>query len=1160
MDLRKNNPSDPRSKKKINKNNIKNSDNQQQEIKISFDELPDSPEIFDTSHNLSENITIVSAFTSDPQISSAELSADGLTISAAFTTSSTPMLPAIGASNFVVKVDNIPFPVTFGTRDSASNTTFIINLPEPIVHYQQTGYGVTNITLSYIGGNVRNNSGVGLSEFADFQVTVSNTDFPSSYFDPLDWALGGYSSSVPTGDLFERRSGDVAGIIIYDNGSINGIGTSVGFTSSIYAQTVLNYNSPSGGIETHYFGCYATNNDSETTADILSGNYFVQDILDNTLRVASTLGGKEDPDQTETFGDGVGYSLINILDKVSNNYPIVKSIEFCLTSVVAKNYVLEVKTSPTADWTEILYMYASSRTKEYFRYVFSSNSLRLYAVRLRYRGDYYYQDNTGKITVAANDKISGVKALQISHYPDFSDAENFADTFPVGVNLGDGWVKFTDGISEYTWDMVNSSSIWSSFAGIGLSGSKLIYFKNSLIATTSAIGNTSYIYAINSSGVGTTVYNTATIINDLVVHENKLYVALQSGKVIKSTTGTTFTNALTGLAPVKSLESFKNKLWVGTGVSGTSHPDGSVYSYDAAKNTLSLSKNFTAASVLSFGKTSKYIFAGLGGNLKGFIYHSDGDTWAQTLDTLQDRVDSIEYNGGSSQIWAGDSGGAIYTISFNNDNTISTISRIYDQQADRYYNFINGADNDIFWLVSSSPTNGILSYVPALSGFRSLSQPSSTEIRDMAYWGSSAYAIAKNGNLYSANSSSLLTNNRKVYVRFKNNSNNISNTAVIDNIIFGTASISGSTQEPAGKIHQITPEVTPSGSTVVTYTTNNSPISALYAPTRKTRESGIYESEPFYVPTLTRWDEVVTVANYPAGAVGGPGLEAGTRIDIYIRTSDTRDGLLEAEWSLPFTYSTIDTGDPTGTITSTYSLASFSGNWIQYKAILITATASVTPYIDTVSIYYYASEATYFFTKLFDTKTQLNSSPAPLIRRGLLTYNGIANGGIIKFKYTTESDETGTFQISNYTDITPNSVFTLPTPSQYIRLAALMVSVDADPAIIDDIGLQIETATDDLYWMKVDSLSGISLNSTSVVGGVSVSGRVSIVGPAPTGGVVITLASDNIHASVPASVTITTGNSIATFTVTTTSVAESTTIKITASLNDGIATTNLTLT
>lgn len=1171
MDSRKNNSPNPNNKD-IQDNKVNSDSNLDKPIEISFDQLPESANDLNEVHSFSDD-TVVSALSSDPELTSAALSADGLSIAATFTTASAPMLPSIGASNFYVKVNNVPMPVTFGTRDSASNTTYIINLPEPLIHNFSTGYGITSVTLSYIGGNVRNNSGVGLSAFKDIPVTVSSADFPVSYFDPLDWTIGGYTSSVPSGDLFERRSGSVAGLVIYDSGSGGtggtggggtgttggGTGTSVGLTGNIYGQTVLNYNAASGGMQVHYFGCYSTNNDTETSDNILSGTYFIQDILDNTLRAATTFGGAAAPDQTDTFGDGYSYSVINYLTKVSGVYPIVKSIEFCVTASMPKNFVLEVKAGPNDSWQELLYMYASSRTQEYFRYVFTSNSLRLYAIRLRYRGDYYYQDNTGTITVAGKDTVVGVKALQVSHYPDFSDAETFANTFPAGVNLGGGWIKFTDGIAEYPWDMVNSSSLWTSFAGLGTSGSKLAYFKNSLIAASSAIGNTSYIYNINSSGVGTTIYSVASTINDFMVHDNKLYAALESGKVIRTTTGTTFTDAISGLSPVKALSSFANKLWIGTGTSGTAYPDGKVYSYNASTSALALSRTFTQASVISFGKSTKYLFAGLGGQLKGQVYNTDGNTWSQTLDSLEDRIDSLEFNSGKNQIWAGDSSGAIYAVSFNNDGSVSTTSRIYDQQSDRYYDFTNSPDSDIFWTISSNTTNGVTAFVVGLDAFKYVDQPTSTNIREMTYWGSTAYGIAINGNVYRADTSSLITNNRKVYVRFKNNANNISNTSVIDNIIFGTAATGVSSQEPAGKIYQITPGVTPSGSSVVTYTTTNAPTSALFAPTRKTRQTGVYESEPFYVATLTRWDDVTTVANYPAGSSGGPGLEAGVKVDVYIRTANTRTELLEKDWGNPFTYSTID-GDTSGTITNTYSLAAYGGQWIQYKAILTTATEAVTPYIDSVSIAYYASEATYFYTKLFDTASQLDSTPAPLIRRGLLTYNGMENGGLIEFKYTTDPDENTAFQLSNYNSLTPNSVFTLDTPSQYIRFAALLVSVDADPAVIDDIAIQLETAADDLYWMRPESLSGLSLTATSVAGGSPTTCAVTIVGPAPTGGTVITLSSDNVHASVPASVTITSGNSRVTFTVTTTSVTEQTIATITATLNGGAVSTSLTIT
>lgn len=54
------------------------------------------------------------------------------------------------------------------------------------------------------------------------------------------------------------------------------------------------------------------------------------------------------------------------------------------------------------------------------------------------------------------------------------------------------------------------------------------------------------------------------------------------------------------------------------------------------------------------------------------------------------------------------------------------------------------------------------------------------------------------------------------------------------------------------------------------------------------------------------------------------------------------------------------------------------------------------------------------------------------------------NGGAIKFGYTTEDTSPSTFNFSTFTEITPNTVFELPAPSQVIRFGILFVSVMSD--------------------------------------------------------------------------------------------------------------------
>jgi Subtilase family len=89
------------------------------------------------------------------------------------------------------------------------------------------------------------------------------------------------------------------------------------------------------------------------------------------------------------------------------------------------------------------------------------------------------------------------------------------------------------------------------------------------------------------------------------------------------------------------------------------------------------------------------------------------------------------------------------------------------------------------------------------------------------------------------------------------------------------------------------------------------------------------------------------------------------------------------------------------------------------------------------------------------------------------------------------------------------------------------------------------------------TLSSVTLNPTSVTGGSSSIGMVTLSGPAPSGGLAVNLSSSS-PATVPASVTVAYGASSATFTVTTSAVSASTPVTITASY--GGATTTATLT
>jgi hypothetical protein len=90
-------------------------------------------------------------------------------------------------------------------------------------------------------------------------------------------------------------------------------------------------------------------------------------------------------------------------------------------------------------------------------------------------------------------------------------------------------------------------------------------------------------------------------------------------------------------------------------------------------------------------------------------------------------------------------------------------------------------------------------------------------------------------------------------------------------------------------------------------------------------------------------------------------------------------------------------------------------------------------------------------------------------------------------------------------------------------------------------------------------LSTVSVNPTAVVGGNQSTGTVVLNSVAPGGGVSVALSTDNAVAGVPASVTIPAGQSSASFAVSTTAVAASTTAKITATYNGTSRVTTLTV-
>jgi len=290
--------------------------------------------------------------------------------------------------------------------------------------------------------------------------------------------------------------------------------------------------------------------------------------------------------------------------------------------------------------------------------------------------------------------------------------------------------------------------------------------------------------------------------------------------------------------------------------------------------------------------------------------------------------------------------------------------------------------------------------------------------------------------------------------------------------ILGTESYSGNlginagditTDVTKGVIYQIKAAMDPAVSPI-TYVP--SATDAIYAPKRKTRSLGNYVNRPFYVPTLTQWTsmDVLILNKYDVNTALG--LDAGTEVNVYVRTADSAAACLQAKWSSAFSKSYINNSTvPATAETLNIDLTAYSGKFIQYYLELSSATKNLSPEVLAVTITYQASTGSYFFTKTFDTTDYSTTLPAPEIRRGLITSNQDKKDGNIVYGYTTDDRDGYKYDFSSYTVIEPNKTFELDTPSSTIKFAIMLTSIDGDPSIVYDFAVQLDAGDEDLNFM-----------------------------------------------------------------------------------------------
>jgi len=162
--------------------------------------------------------------------------------------------------------------------------------------------------------------------------------------------------------------------------------------------------------------------------------------------------------------------------------------------------------------------------------------------------------------------------------------------------------------------------------------------------------------------------------------------------------------------------------------------------------------------------------------------------------------------------------------------------------------------------------------------------------------------------------------------------------------------------------------------------------------------------------------------------------------------------------------------------------------------------------------------------------------------------SGPVSGAAFKATYSISPSPTngrGTMTVTSGTG--GNAVIYMVSPSKFVAVSLN----DPNPAVLD---FELSSTPASV------SLSSISLNPTSVTGGNSSTGTVTLSGAAPAGGAQVALSSGNAAAArVPSSVTVAAGTTSASFTVATSAVAASTTVTISAAYASATRSASLTV-
>lgn len=141
--------------------------------------------------------------------------------------------------------------------------------------------------------------------------------------------------------------------------------------------------------------------------------------------------------------------------------------------------------------------------------------------------------------------------------------------------------------------------------------------------------------------------------------------------------------------------------------------------------------------------------------------------------------------------------------------------------------------------------------------------------------------------------------------------------------------------------------------------------------------------------------------------------------------------------------------------------------------------------------------------------------------------------------------------------VPPTVAVTAGSASASFQVTTRAVDTSRAATIIAGTGTNSRSFTETITPAEI---SGITVNPSSVQGGLPTSGTITLNGPAGPNGTIVTLSSNNLAVSVPTSITIPAGYSFATFTASTTPMVTPANVTLTASLNGITFSTTITVT